>query len=204
MVEPLGVMPIYTAMTSSLAPAQQRYVARKACFIAWLVLIVFAIAGYWIFQFFSISIDRLRIVGGVIFFLMGFEMLQAKLSRTAYTEKQSAAGEAHGEVPPTNEGDDIALTPLGIPMIAGPGAIANVMVNWYSADDIPKKIILLVAITVVVFSTLLLLIGARRVARFLGDAGNKVVLRLMGLITMVIAVEFFVAGLTPIVQKMRQ
>ena len=202
MVEPLGIMPIYTAMTSGLAPSRQRFVARKACFVAWLVLVIFAIGGYWIFKFFGISVDSLRIVGGVIFFIIGFEMLQARLTRTAYTESESAAGEGHGETPPVKEGDDIALTPLGIPMIAGPGAIANVMVNWYAADSTIKKVILLVCITLVIGSTLLLLIGARRVARFLGDSGNKVLLRLMGLITMVIAVEFFVAGLTPIVQRM--
>ena len=98
----------------------------------------------------------------------------------------------------------VSLTPLGIPLIAGPGAIANVIVLWNEAGSFPRRLMVLVAITLVLFLTLMIFLGARRVAKFLGDAGNKVLLRLMGLITMVIAVEFFFSGLTPIVRRMLQ
>ena len=193
MVEPLGVMPMFISMTSGLTPARQRSVARRACLIAFLTLFLFAITGQLIFRFFGISVDSLKVVGGVIFFLIGYEMLQAKHTRTAF-EEGSEAEKEHGE--------DVALTPLGIPMIAGPGAIANVIVLWNEAGSPSRRIALLVGIGLVVFTTLIILLGARRVARFLGENGNKVLLRLMGLITMVIAVEFFFSGLTPIVQKM--
>jgi multiple antibiotic resistance protein len=96
----------------------------------------------------------------------------------------------------------MALTPLGIPMIAGPGAITTVIVRWNEADGVPKRGALLAAIVAVMVLTLVLLLGARRVARALGESGNRVLLRLMGLITMVIAVELFFNGLTPIVQRM--
>lgn len=197
MVEPLGVMPIYISMTSGMAPREQRNVARRACVIAFLTLMLFAVTGQLIFRFFGISVESLKVVGGVIFFLIGYEMLQAKHSRTAF--------EGDSAPEPSAQAADIALTPLGIPMIAGPGAIANAIVLWTEAgDSIMKRGAVLIAITLVVGLTLCILYGARRVARFLGDSGNKVLLRLMGLITMVIAVEFFFAGLTPKVQKMMQ
>jgi len=192
-VEPLGIMPIFTSMTSTLTPREQRSVARRAVLIAFLTLLLFAFLGQLIFKFFGISVNSLKIVGGVIFFMIGYEMLQAKLTKTAYDEKQS----------PEDFGKDIAMTPLGIPMIAGPGAIANIIVLWHASDDsLFKKIAVLVSLTLVMALTLLVLLFARRVSRFLGDSGNKVLLRLMGLITMVIAVEFFFSGLKPIVRDM--
>jgi multiple antibiotic resistance protein len=190
-VEPLGLIPVFIGMTGGMAPAQQRTVARRACVVAFLTLFLFALTGQLIFRFFGISVDSMKVVGGIIFFLIGYEMLQAKHTRTAFDESDR----------PDNDGD-LALTPLGIPMIAGPGAITNVIVRWNEADSMPKQGALLIAIVAVMVTTLVLLLGARRVARVLGDSGNRVLLRLMGLITMVIAVELFFGGLTPIVQKM--
>lgn len=191
MVEPLGIMPVYTSMTGHLLPNQQRGVAFRACVIAYATLMLFALTGQHIFHFFGISVNSLKVVGGIIFFLIGYEMLQARISRTTYDEES-----AH------DYSNDIALTPLGIPMIAGPGAIANVMVLWNEAAGFRSRMALLVAISLVMLATLFFLLGARRVVRFLGESGNKVLLRLMGLITMVIAVEFFFAGLKPFVQDM--
>lgn len=190
-VEPLGLMPIFIGMTAKIPPAQQRSIARRACLVAFITLVLFALSGQFVFRFFGISLESLKIVGGILFFMIGFEMLQAKHTRTAFDEEK-----------PTQDEHDIAVTPLGIPMIAGPGAIASVTVRWNQADDLPKQAAVLISVTLVIIATLLILLGARRVARFLGDSGNKVLLRLMGLITMVIAVEFFFSGLTPIVQKM--
>ncbi len=193
-VEPLGLMPIYIGMTARLAPAAQRSVARRACFVAIVTLFAFALTGQLIFRFFGISVGSLKVVGGILFFLIGFEMLQAKHSRTAIDPESTPSPDA--------DPNDVAMTPLGIPMIAGPGAIANVIVLWGAADSFAKKVTLLSAVALVILVTLFLLLGARRVAKFLGESGNKVLLRLMGLITMVIAVEFFFSGLTPIVRNM--
>lgn len=192
MVEPLGIIPIFISMTSGLSPDRQRAVARRACIIAYLTLVLFALSGQFIFRFFGISVESLKVVGGVIFFLIGYEMLQAQLTRTAYADATDEQ----------DQSNDLALTPLGIPMIAGPGAIANVIVLSNEAKTTWHLLAMHVALALVVLLTLIALLGARRIARFLGDSGNKVLLRLMGLITMVIAVEFFFAGLTPIVQKM--
>ena len=135
----------------------------------------------------------MKVVGGIIFFLIGYEMLQARLTRTRFDEGKSP--EADG---------DVALTPLGIPMIAGPARSPACSCGWHEADTLVKQAAVLAAIMAVLAITLAILLGARRVARFLGESGNRVLLRLMGLITMVIAVELFFGGLTPIVQKMQR
>lgn len=190
-VEPLGLIPIFIGMTAGMAPPAQRLVARRAVLVAFLTLVTFALAGQFIFRLFGISVDSMKVVGGIIFFLIGYEMLQAQHTRTAFDE--GTKPEADG---------DLALTPLGIPMIAGPGAITTVLVRWNEADTTSKQAALFAAILGVMAVTLVLLLGARRVARVLGDSGNRVLLRLMGLVTMVIAVELFFGGLTPIVQRM--
>ena len=190
MVEPLSVMPVFITMTSSLSPRQQRSVAWRATFTASLTMLLFTFTGQMIFHFFHISINSLKVVGGIIFFVIGFEMLQARLTKTA-----------HDDQSPDDFGRDVAVTPLGIPMICGPGAIANVIVLWSDTGNrFFKQVAFLTALSLVMLLTLLILLGARRVAGFLGDSGNKVLLRLMGLITMVIAVEFFFSGLKPIVR----
>jgi MarC family membrane protein len=190
-VEPLGLLPIYIGMTAGLAPAAQRAVARRACLVAFVTLVVFAVMGQLIFRLFGISVESMKVVGGIIFFLIGYEMLQAQQTRMKFDQAGPREAEA-----------DMALTPLGIPMIAGPGAITNVIVRWNEADSTPKRLALFAAIVAVLLTTLTLLLAARRVARVLGESGNRVLLRLMGLITMVIAVELFFGGLTPIVRQM--
>jgi len=165
-------------------------VAVRAAFIAFIILITFALTGQWIFRFFGISIDSLRIVGGVIFFLMGYEMLQARLTRTQYDDE------------PTREYmNDIALTPLGIPVICGPGAIATVIILMSQAKSLLEAGIVLGIIFLISLITCLFMLGAKQVMRLIGENGNKVMLRLMGLIVMVIAVEFFFSGLRPILRE---
>ena len=190
-VEPLGLLPIFIGMTAQLTPTAQRAVAKRACLVAFLTLIVFAVMGQLIFRLFGISVESMKVVGGIIFFLIGYEMLRAQQTRMKFDEAS-----------PQDAEGDMALTPLGIPMIAGPGAITSVIVRWNEGDSTAKKVALMVAIVAVMAATLILLLAARRVARVLGESGNRVLLRLMGLITMVIAVELFFGGLTPIVQRM--
>jgi len=190
MVNPVGVIPLFTSMTAALTPQQSRSVAVRAAFIAFIILVTFALTGQWIFRFFGISIDSLRIVGGVIFFLMGYEMLQARLTRTQYDDE------------PTHEYmNDIALTPLGIPVICGPGAIATVIILMSQAKSLLEAGIVLGIIFLISLITCLFMLGAKQIMRFIGENGNKVMLRLMGLIVMVIAVEFFFSGLRPILRE---
>ena len=96
--------------------------------------------------------------------------------------------------------DDISITPLAIPMICGPGAITNGIVLWNDSNTIELKIILIASIFAIMLVTYLVLLSSSKIIKFLGETGNKVMMRLMGLIVMVIAVEFFVSGIKPIIQ----
>lgn len=191
-IDPIGALPIFSSMTGQLSHADSRRVALRAALTAWVVLVLFAFSGHFLFAFFGISVNSLRVVGGIIFFIMGYEMLEARLTRTPADE---ATVTAYVE--------DIAITPLGIPLIAGPGAITTVIVLMNETGGlVEKEIALLLALSSVLALTFLFLIGTRQVLRALGHSGNKVLLRIMGLIVMAIAVEFFFNGLRPIVQSM--
>ena len=191
MINPLGVIPVYTSMTSEMSAHEAKGVAYKAVLIAFIILIMFAFSGRFIFEFFHISVNSLRVVGGVIFFMAGYDMLQARLIRTK-SDDQTVKEYAK----------DIAITPLAIPIISGPGAITAAIVMMNDAHEVTKKLLVVTAIVLVFSITLFILLGARNVIKFLGDSGNKVLMRIMGLIVMVIAVEFLFSGLTPIVREM--
>ena len=191
MIDPLGALPVYLSMTSSLTNQESRRVAVRAIITALIVLVTFALTGPQIFHFFNISVNSLRIVGGVIFFIMGYEMLNARLSRTKMDEEST-----HEYI------EDVAITPLGIPMIAGPGAITTVILLMNESHVIEKQAVVFIAIATVMFVSLIFLVSARQVMSVLGTSGEKVLMRLMGLIVMAVAVEFFVNGLRPIVQSM--
>lgn len=191
LINPLGVMPVFMTMTSSLDTKARNKTARKATIIAFLTLIMFAFLGQVLFEFFNISVNSFRVVGGIIYFIVGLDMLQARIGKI-----NVAKDEIHKYV------EDISITPLAIPMICGPGAITNAIILMEDAQTIDYKIALFSAVFVVGVLTFLILFGASKIINVLGDTGNKVMMRLMGLIVMVIAVEFFFTGLTPIVREM--
>ncbi len=184
-------MPIFMTMTSELDEKHRNATAKKASIIGFITIIMFAISGQLLFNFFGISVNSLRIVGGVIFFIMGMDMLQARLGQVKIKDSEVKSYVT-----------DISITPLAIPMICGPGAITNAIVLMEDATTINLKLILFGAITLVMFITYLVFYSSSRIIKFIGTTGNNVMMRLMGLIVMVIAVEFFFSGLKPIVLDM--
>jgi multiple antibiotic resistance protein len=189
LINPIGVMPVYMTMTSTLDEASKMRTARKAILTSFLTMLAFALSGQLLFQFFGISVDSFRVVGGVIFFMMGQDMLHARLSRLK-TDDESAKEYV----------TDISITPLAIPMICGPGAITNSIIMMDDANTIGKKAMLILAMLLVNLLTFIVLVGSNKISKLLGETGNKILMRLMGLIVMVIAIEFFLSGLRPIVR----
>jgi len=189
LMNPMGIMPVFLTMTSELSKRERRRTALKAVLTAGLVLIMFAFLGEYMFSFFGISVAGLQVVGGVIFFIMGYDMLNAKLSpmkvRAEDVEKYV---------------DDISITPLGIPMIAGPGAITNAIILMGENESYINSALVIISIILVLITLMVVLFGAVGITKFLGDKGNKIMMKLMGLIVMVIAVEFFFAGIKPYLQ----
>jgi multiple antibiotic resistance protein len=189
LINPLGVIPIFVAMTTDLDERHRAKTARKASFVALLTIVIFALTGQLLFKFFGISVNSFRMVGGIIFFFMGMDMLQARLTRTKLKKSEVKTYV-----------NDISITPLAIPMICGPGAITNAIVLMEDAVGFDQKVILLAAIFVIMLITYLALKYSSKITTLIGETGNNVMMRLMGLIVMVIAVEFFFAGLKPIIQ----
>lgn len=189
-INPLGVMPVFLTLTSDLSDREKKRTAFKAVFTAFITLILFALSGQLMFKFFGISVDSFRVVGGIIFFIMGYDLLQARISKIDMDE-----GMVQKYV------EDISITPLGIPIIAGPGSITNAIVLMEDSVTLSHKIILLLTIVLTLALTYLVLLGGGKIGKLLGDTGNKITMKLMGLIIMVIAVEFFFAGLKPILQS---
>lgn len=191
LINPLGTMPVFMAMTSELSVEERNRTARKASVVAFFTIIAFALTGQLLFNFFGISVNSFRVVGGVIFFIMGMDMLQARLSQVKIRDNEVKSYVS-----------DISITPMAIPMICGPGAITSVIVLMEDANTLPKKLVLFVAVFLIILLTYIILYSSSRLIKLLGQTGINVMMRIMGLIVMVIAVEFFFSGLKPIILDM--
>ncbi|WP_026836323.1 MarC family protein [Limisalsivibrio acetivorans] len=191
MINPLGVIPLYISMTGGMSAERSRHVVYKALTVSFVVMVVFALTGEFIFRFFGISVNGFRIVGGIILFGIGYDMLGARISRKREADENEA-----------DFAGDIAITPIAIPVITGPGVITMVIVLMQEAQTAVQTGLLFAMILFVCLLTAAMLLSGKGIMSFLGDNGNKVLMRIMGLIVMVISVEFFFKGLTPIVRHM--
>ncbi len=184
---PFSIMPVYLTMTTSLDEEERKVVLTRAILVACGALLLFVLGGQFLFKLFGISTDGFRIVGGVIIFRIGLDMLHAK-----YTPINLRREEIH------DYAKDISVTPFGIPMLCGPGAIANSIVLMQEASTWQLKATLVGVVILMYLVTFLILRASTRLSKIIGETGNNVMMRLMGLILMVIAVECFVGGLKPI------
>lgn len=184
MINPIAAIPVYIGLTQNLSLRTRSKVIITSCAAAFAAMIIFALAGQAIFNFFSINLNALRVVGGVLFFIMGFEMLRGRTVPKKLEEETD-----------DNYGKDIAVTPLGIPMICGPGAITMVTLFMQEATTPADQSLVVLGIFLVCFTTAIIFAVGEGVLRFLGKVGASVMMRLMGLIMMLIAVEFLFAGL---------
>ena len=187
LTNPLGTMPVFLTMTNGMNDHERKAIVRRATIVSFITLMVFTFSGQFLFKFFGISSNGFRIASGFIIFKIGFDMLQARYSNAKLKEEEVKT-----------YADDISITPLAIPMLCGPGAIANAIMLMDDASTLSLKGTLIGIIALVYFITFLILQASTRLVRILGETGNNVMMRLMGLILMVIAVECFVSGLKPI------
>lgn len=187
LANPLGTMPVFLSMTKDLDNDQRNKILKKATVIALLILIAFTIMGQVIFSLFGISANGFRIAAGFIIFKIGFDMLQAKYSSVRLKPEEAI-----------EYAENITVTPLAIPMLCGPGAIANGIVLMGDSSTWAHRAVLIGSILVIYIFTYLILAASTKLVAFFGKTGNNVMMRLMGLILMVIAVECFVTGAKPI------
>jgi multiple antibiotic resistance protein len=181
-INPISAAPIFVAVTQG-SPAQRRRAALKACLAAAAVLTIFAVAGGAIFVFFGITVPAFQIAGGLLFTIMSIRALQNGEKEVSEEEARRA---------------DPSVVPIGIPIIAGPGAISTVMVLVGQAQDGARRLALGGAIAANIVLTLLILLIAPAIVSRIGDTGQRIVAKIMGLITAVIGIQFILNGVTTV------
>lgn len=187
LTNPLGTMPVFLTMTQGMNDQERQHIVKRATIISFLILVTFTFSGQFLFKFFGISTNGFRIAAGFIILKIGYDMLQARFTNVKLKDEEIRT-----------YANDISITPLSIPMLCGPGAIANgiMMMDVAKTWDMKGTLILIIALVYVL--TYFILKESTRLVSIIGETGNNVMMRLMGLILMVIAVECFVGGARPI------
>ncbi len=180
-VDPLAAVPAFLAMTPTDTPEQRTRMARLACCVAAGVLLVFAVAGKWIFKFLGITMPAFQLAASVVLLLVALDMLRAQRSRVHETSEETAAGV---------EKTDIAITPLAIPMLAGPGAISTAVLLHNQAAGLVQRVALYLCIGVVCVASYLILRISARGARWLSPIAMNITARIMGLLLAAVAIQF--------------
>ena len=184
-VDPIGVVPIFIAMTQGDPPEELRDTARRASLVAAGLLVFFALFGTFLFKVVGVSLSAFRVAGGIVLLITALDMLRARQSevRTSPEEAQEATVK-----------EDVAIVPLALPLLAGPGAIATVMVLMSRASGVVPVIAVVASIVVTMIASYFLLRGASLVQRALGQSGVAIFQRVMGLLLAAIAVQFIAEG----------
>jgi multiple antibiotic resistance protein len=186
-VNPVTVLPIYLSLTARKSPAERRRIALESAFSVAIVLFVSLLAGEPILLFFGIGLPSFRVAGGLLLLLMGISMLRASDDRSRHTPEEDAE---------SYDKSSVAVVPIAIPLLAGPGAISTTIV--YAHRDLSLAHYLLFSSVIVSISLIVLvfLLMAPKIVAIMGQTGLNVVTRVMGLLLTSIAVEFIVGGTT--------
>jgi len=194
-VDPFAAVPIFLAITAGDTADKRRVIARRAALAAFATLSLFALAGGLIFQAFGISLGAFEIAGGIMLLLMALDMMRATPSRTRSTEEEQRE---------SAEKQDVAVVPMAIPMLAGPGAIATVMVLMKRAAwSIVPTATVLISVALTCLITWIVLRGAVRAQAFLKKTTLHVLERVMGLLLAAVAIEFMIGGLRDVWPSLR-
>ena len=200
MIDPLGCIPFYSGLTSHMGDAQKRRVLAKALGVALFVLLLFTWFGRELLELFGITVDAFRIAGGVIFFGIGLDMLQSRPRRwRTGIRKAFASDQEESEL---DEEDDPSITPIAIPLLAGPGSITTVMVLTAEAPERYGVLPVVLAVVAILAVTGAVLLGADLILRRFGQTGMRLMGKLMGLLVTVIAVQLIMNGAASFVREL--
>ena len=185
-VDPLATVPAFIAMTPRDTPEQRIRTARLASIVMAAVLLIFAVAGKIIFTLLGITMPAFQIAASIVLLIVALDMLRAQRSRVVETSEETSAGA---------EKTDIAITPLAVPMIAGPGAISTVILLQSRAVDVAQHVSLYLCVVAVSFGSYLIFRVSARGAQWFSPIAMKVTTRIMGLLLAAVAVQFMINGL---------
>ncbi|CAL1518247.1 MarC family protein [Chitinophaga sp. MM2321] len=186
-VNPISAIPVFMELTSNMDKKAKRNIATKSVLIAFSIILVFSVAGKLIFHVFGITLAALRVTGGILVFVIGYEMLRGK--------NEKMQGEKLGDQPvKADQGISVAITPLAMPLLAGPGAITTAM-SYSAAKDITHLTIVIALYAIICYITYLLFIAGERIVKVIGNNVMMVITKMMGLILAVIGVQMLALGL---------
>ena len=186
-IDPPGCAPIYAGLTSGASPAEKRSMALRAVLIAGVILLGFALFGQQLLAALHIELDAFRIAGGIMLFLIALDMVFEKR-----TQRREARAEKVRETP---EIEDVSVFPMAMPMLAGPGAIASVMLLEGGADGPAGTLVVLGALLAVLVLTLLALLAASPLLKLVGARVETVITRLLGVLLAALAAQYVIDGL---------
>ncbi|MDW7732746.1 MAG: MarC family protein [Methanolobus sp.] len=185
-VSPLGGVVTFVSLTNNLTFEEKNSVASKSVALAAIIAIFFALTGEIILDFFGVTIDSLRVAGGILLFVVAFDMILAKVSRESITEN---------EIDKSMDRSDIWIFPIALPLLTGPGTITTVIVLMGNSESAIQSLSVLLAILITFGISLILFHFSRRIYKFLGYTGMLVFTRLMGLLLAGLAVNFIATGI---------
>jgi len=184
-VDPIGVVPLFLAMTHKDPPEKVRSMALRACLVGCGLLCFFALFGGIVFKLMGVTLSAFRVAGGILLLITALDMLRARTSETRTSPGEAEEGATK---------DDIAIVPLAVPLLAGPGAIATVMVLMSKGDGVLSGVPVVISILITFIVSYFLLRAAVLVQRVLRQSGVAILQRVMGLILAAIAVQFIAEG----------
>ncbi len=185
-LDPIGIIPVIILFTSGMTAQKRAQIGRIASLAVGIILLVALLIGQPLLAFFGISINSFRVAGGILLMLMAFKMLNGNLYKSIATDNNSAAGETSST---------LAIVPLSIPLLAGPGSISAVIMEAHKAHGIEHYLIMSLEIILLSVTVWLTFLIAPWVARHLSKIGIDVFTRLMGLVLAAISVEFIAGGI---------
>jgi len=188
LVDPVGALPFFVALTDGFSEADRTIVIRRAVFVLGGILGVFALVGTFLFAAFGLTLAAFEIAGGILLFIVAYDMLHGEVTRTKLSTEDRAEAVARR--------DEIAVVPLGIPLLAGPGAISTVMIYEGSAgSDLWMEVTVFLAIIVTTVLTYFILRYGQNIIRYLGKTGIMAMTRVLGLLLAAVGVQFVLNGI---------
>ncbi len=190
-IDPPGCAPIYAGLTKGATSAQSRSMAIRACLIAAIILVVFALFGENLLGALHIQLDSFRIAGGLMLFLIALDMVFEKRTERREQRAEKIAAESG----PGPEIEDVSVFPMAMPMLAGPGAIASIMLLTARAEGFENTLVVLAALGAVLLLTLLALIAASPLMKLFGARVEAVITRLLGVLLAALAAQYVIDGI---------
>ena len=192
-MNPIGNVPIFIGLVSEADKNERKIIARRSVTLAFSIVVLFILFGKNIFNLFGISLESIQIAGSILIFLVGYQLLHGRTSKMHHPERIESVD--------YSETVNVAISPLAIPILAGPGTISTALTFSAQAKDLTTEVIILIGFTIICLATYVAFISADKIVSFLKESLITVITRLMGLLLTIIAAQMLITGIKNMVNK---